>query len=147
MRRVILDSNLWLYILKGVDLPQLIIDNEEIIIQDSFVLLPAAVKAEILSLAKQREFGEKKLKELNDKFNTCFLIHSNDQILDSYVEIDAFSQGKHPTKKLNESARNMGKNDLWIAATAMATNSILITNDQDFDHLRGIFIDLIRTNL
>jgi|GEM_PF-5599429 hypothetical protein len=28
------------------------------------------------------------------------------------------------------SARNMGKNDIWIAATAA-----LITSDQDFDHL------------
>jgi predicted nucleic acid-binding protein len=29
----------------------------------------------------------------------------------------------------------MGKNDLWIAATACVTHLPLITTDRDFDHL------------
>ena len=29
----------------------------------------------------------------------------------------------------------MGKNDLWIAATAKATGATLLTTDKDFDHL------------
>jgi predicted nucleic acid-binding protein len=37
------------------------------------------------------------------------------------------------------SARNMGKNDLWIAATALATKATLITTDKDFDHLQNIY--------
>ena len=41
-------------------------------------------------------------------------------------------------------SRNMGKNDLWIAATAAVTQSKLLTTDGDFDHLNGSFIDLIR---
>jgi tRNA(fMet)-specific endonuclease VapC len=43
-------------------------------------------------------------------------IHQS-KILDRYAEIDAFSQGKLVTKTLSMSSRNMGKNDLWIAAT------------------------------
>ncbi len=38
----------------------------------------------------------------------------------------------------------MGKNDLWIAATANATGATLLTTDSDFDHLSPNFIDLIR---
>ena len=36
----------------------------------------------------------------------------------------------------------MGKNDLWIAATASAFDMVLVTTDQDFDHLDGEFIKL-----
>ena len=34
----------------------------------------------------------------------------------------------------------MGKNDLWIAATALVTDSTLLTADGDFNHLTGVFI-------
>jgi len=43
---------------------------------------------------------------------------------------------------LNDSARNMGKNDLWIAATASILNAKLITTDKDFSHLKNQMIDL-----
>lgn len=65
-------------------------------------------------------------------------------IVDTYAKIDAYSQGKLPNNPLPDkmSARNMGKNDLWIAATAHVTNSTLITTDKDFNHLNKSFIDL-----
>lgn len=65
-------------------------------------------------------------------------------MLDVYAEIDAYSQGKHLDKKHGLSSRNMGKNDLWIAATALVTNSTLITTDKDFDHLDPEFIKVKR---
>jgi tRNA(fMet)-specific endonuclease VapC len=62
-------------------------------------------------------------------------------ILNLYGEIDAFSQGKLQRPLPNGvSARNMGKNDLWIAAAASATQSILLSTDRDFAHLEGAFI-------
>ena len=36
----------------------------------------------------------------------------------------------------------MGKNDIWIAATAHILNLTLVTTDHDFDHLEDIFISL-----
>jgi predicted nucleic acid-binding protein len=38
------------------------------------------------------------------------------------------------------SSRNMGKNDIWIAATASVLNATLVTTDADFDHLNGVFL-------
>ena len=35
----------------------------------------------------------------------------------------------------------MGKNDLWIAATAHASGAVLVTTDQDFEHLHGVWLD------
>ena len=40
----------------------------------------------------------------------------------------------------------MGKNDLWIAATASALNIPLLTNDGDYDHLNGIMIEVIKVS-
>jgi predicted nucleic acid-binding protein len=67
-------------------------------------------------------------------------------IVDVYAEIDAFSKNKLPNKPLpvGMSARNMGKNDLWIAATAFVTKSTLLTTDDDFDHLDHQFIDVVK---
>lgn len=72
-------------------------------------------------------------------------IRSKD-IIERYAEIDAYSQGKLTGKPLNMTSRNMGKNDLWIAATASITGAILLTTDPDFDHLDKIFLNILRIN-
>ena len=64
------------------------------------------------------------------------------EIVEKYIEIDAYSQGNHKSLISNFSARNMGKNDLWITATASALNVKLFTTDKDFDHLNGIFLEV-----
>ena len=65
-------------------------------------------------------------------------------IIKRYAEIDAFSQDKLKNRPLNYSARNMGKNDLWIAATASVLNIPLMTTDNDFNHLDKVFLKLIK---
>jgi len=51
------------------------------------------------------------------------------EVLDNYAALDLASQ-RHPG-----GARNMGKNDLWIAATTRVVGGVLLTTDRDFDHL------------
>ncbi|RZK35486.1 MAG: hypothetical protein EOO61_11845 [Hymenobacter sp.] len=46
------------------------------------------------------------------------------------------------TKLLTEA--NMGKNDLWIAATALYLDLPLHTADNDFDHLPALGLALIK---
>jgi predicted nucleic acid-binding protein len=58
-------------------------------------------------------------------------------ILDAYGEIDHASR---------TSGRSMGKNDVWIAATAKVTKATLLTTDVDFDHLHGTHLDRIWIN-
>ena len=64
----------------------------------------------------------------------------------SYAQIDAYSQGKLKEIPLppGMSARNMGKNDLWIAATALYFGIELHTTDNDFDHLRPLGLQLVK---
>lgn len=47
-------------------------------------------------------------------------------ILAAYVEIDDYSRRR---------GRVMGKNDVWIAATAKVEQATILTTDRDFDHL------------
>ena len=46
-----------------------------------------------------------------------------------------FSQEALPNKKGSFSARNMGKNDLFIAATSSVIDLPLVATDKDFRHL------------
>lgn len=66
----------------------------------------------------------------------------NYELFERYAEIDTFSQGKSQKYNTNFSARNMGKNDLWIAATASVLNAKLLTMDKDFAHLDNVFLEL-----
>ncbi len=80
---------------------------------------------------------------LNFLQNFIILSINAEDITDKYAEIDTFSQRKHPTMSHNLSARNMGKNDLWIAASASITQSTLLTLDKDFEHLQHHFLDIV----
>ena len=69
---------------------------------------------------------------------------NNDLIISEYAQIDSYSFGKNAARPLpsGHSARRMGKNDLWIAATASAVRAQLLTTDHNFDHLDGVFVQV-----
>lgn len=85
---------------------------------------------EVRVLAGRNGWGDKKLAALQNALDNLVTVDINHpEVLDAYVEIDLYSQN-HP-----DGARNMGKNDLWIAACAKAARATLLTTDTDFDHL------------
>ena len=93
---------------------------------------------EIKSIALRNSWGKAKLTKLRELMSLFVITDINsDDVLDMYAEIDAFSQGKLKNKPLKMTARNIGKNDFWIAATATVTAAKLLTSDDDFDHLEG----------
>jgi len=100
---------------------------------------------EVRSIAMQNRWGEKRLTQL-DTFLSRFLVADVNisTLLHRYAEIDSFSQGNHPTIPSSFSSRNMGKNDLWIAATASLLDATLLTTDSDFDHLNGVFVQRVK---
>lgn len=110
-------------------------------------VISAVSKGEILSLAIQFRWEDKKKRRLEEILAKipAVDIHRS-QILQRYADIDCYCKGKHPDRPLprDASARRMGKNDLWIAATASVMGASLLTLDGDFDHLHGIFLDVLR---
>ena len=91
---------------------------------------------EIRSIAKRNYWGNRKIKLLEDILNTLIVVDINSEdVIEMYAELDAYSQGKLKENPLPMTARNMGKNDLWIAATSCVTKASLLTTDKDFEHL------------
>ncbi|NJO00318.1 MAG: type II toxin-antitoxin system VapC family toxin [Bacteroidia bacterium] len=98
---------------------------------------------ELRSLALRRKWGQPKKMDLKSLVEELIILDINSEdIIDKYAEIEAFSQNELAYKPLKTSARNMGKNDLWIAATASVTQAQLVTTDKDFDHLRDYYLDI-----
>jgi len=97
----------------------------------------------LASLFDRSKYGKKRNEEISRLIKRVSIIDINIQsLINNYGKIDSFSQGKFKEKPLDNSPRNMGKNDLWIAATAATFNMTLVTTDKDFNHLDGEFISL-----
>ncbi|WP_338793048.1 PIN domain-containing protein [Bernardetia sp. Wsw4-3y2] len=100
---------------------------------------------EIDSISKQNQWGQKRLILLKNLLKGFNLVKSTSiDVVQNYGTIDAYSQGKLKNNPLpiGMSARNMGKNDLWIAASAIVLKATLLTTDKDFDHLSPNFINI-----
>jgi tRNA(fMet)-specific endonuclease VapC len=101
---------------------------------------------ELKSFAVQNGWGKPRMEKMQALLDSLNVVDIHDtRILDRYVDIDAFSQRKHPTiVSPFKTPRNMGKHDIWIAATASVLGMQLVTTDADFDHLHTEFINLLR---
>lgn len=111
---------------------------------ENTAIISVVTLGEIESLSLRNKWGAKRINAI-ETFLAKFVIAdiNSKDVIKKYAEIDAFSQGKLENIALSMSSRNMGKNDLWIAATASVTNSILITSDKDFDHIRNEFLKIV----
>lgn len=93
-------------------------------------LVSVVSHGELWALARRNHWGDKRLSFVRqDVLGSVVTVELSQPVIDAYVELD-YASFKHP-----EGARNMGKNDLCIAATARAAQATLITTDTDFEHL------------
>ena len=101
------------------------------------VVIPIVVVGELEALALKNDWGYQKVKFLQHLIDSCPIADLDREVTRAYAEIDAYSQGKSKQMPLPTgiTARNMGKNDLWIAATTLYLDMELHTADNDFDHL------------
>ena len=136
MRNFILDTNILMAYLKAnTKLFNKVSEDNNLNDEDAFIMISSITKGEMLSLALQNNWGERKVSILTKLLNEFVIIDvagNDDNLLNAYAEIDAFSLQRHPKRKLKGSAKPMGKNDMWIAATAFATNATLLTADGKF---------------
>ena len=106
-------------------------------------IISIVTKAEIETLAVLFKWGDHKKEQLKNLLDQFLIVPiDSQQMVATYVELDTFSQGKHSTKSSGLTARNMGKNDLWIASTAALLGLKLVTTDTDFGHLHQIFMEI-----
>lgn len=113
--------------------------------EENIIAISTVVVGELKGLALSRNWGTRRIEQLQNYLNTFLIIPINRiDIHDCYAEIYAYSQNKLTNRSLPYSARNMGKNDLWIAATASVLKGVLITQDKDFEHLEDIYFKIER---
>ena len=142
---VVLDTNILIHMIRQT--PTVIESLDKIGIFDgiNYINISFVTVAEMKVFAYRNNWGASKMTALNTLLTQLTPIAiDNYALVDAYVEIDLYSQGKHPTRPLPTglSSRNMGKNDIWIAATTYFLNATLITTDNDFMHLDSVFFDI-----
>ena len=89
--------------------------------------------AEIRTLATEFAWGPAKrylMEQVLERFVAVPIPFGN--IVDSDVQVSEHSRHQ---------GRTIGKNDLWIAATAISTGATLLTTDKDFDHLHPLLLN------
>ena len=108
------------------------------------LVIPIIVVGELEAFAFKSDWGIQKVNRMNHLFKIYPIADVTLPITKVYARVDAYSQGKLAGSFLGTSARNMGKNDIWIAATALYLDMELHTTDNDFDHLPTLGLRLVK---
>jgi tRNA(fMet)-specific endonuclease VapC len=140
--RVIYDTNILLQLLRNADsMERLQFKLGSQYLEDFISIVTVA---EIRSLTIQFNWGNPRINKMTEVLSDLSILDINSpEIVDRYVEIDCYSKRKHPNLVSDFSAIKMGKNDLWIAATASLHQCTLLTMDLDFNHLHDKFVDIV----
>jgi tRNA(fMet)-specific endonuclease VapC len=152
MKKILIDTCVIIEIVRDTITGKECLKRLEKFGEDLTIILSIVTKAELDSFSRQNKWGEKKVEKLNLFLSSATIISINENdvlLLDAYSQIDGYSKRKLLDKNGTlrpGSAITMGKNDLWIAATASALNIPLLTNDGDYDHLNGIMIEVIKVS-
>ena len=133
MQKFVLDTGIVLGYVRAAGYAEYVEKKYGLFNPPNIPLISIVSKGEIYSLAIQFQWGTGKLKTLDELLRKLPVVDVNDdQILHRYAEIDAYSLGRDPARSLprGQTARVMGKNDLWIAATASVLNADLLVSDR-----------------
>ena len=150
MKNIVIDTCTVIHIVKGTPQGISCITQIEKFDPSPNIIISVVSMAELHSFSIQNKWGKEKVQKLEKflEYVTIVNINAADRaLLDAYVSIDGYSKRKllDPSGSLMPgSARKMGKNDLWIAATALVIDAPLVTTDGDFDHLNGVFMEIIK---
>lgn len=146
MSRYILDTNILLLLLRQDARWEIVFKQHQL--DSAFNFISIVSIAELHSLGLQNGWSQRRLAQIELLRRDFVITDINlEEIIAKYAQIDAFSQGKLKSRPLGDSARNMGKNDLWIAATAACFDLELITTDNDFSHLSPHFLTVQKIDL
>ena len=123
--RFLLDTNIIVEFVRDSETWRRIRHDYGLFVVEPTPLICFVSQGELRSLAKQWAWGGRKLAQLRFCF-AHFGIEpiEDDRVVEAYAMLDAYAVSEGVT---------IGKNDLWIAATAVVTGATLLTTDQDFD--------------
>jgi tRNA(fMet)-specific endonuclease VapC len=95
-------------------------------------LISIITLGEMLAFVKRGNWGSWKRSVLEELLQDLVVMGISDQILETYAEIDTY---------LVRTGNPIQQNDIWIAATAIASGAHLLTTDKDFDPLYPAYLE------
>lgn len=131
----LLDTNILVHFVRADALWQRIRAEYSLMTIEPTPMISVIADGELRSLSHQFNWAADKLSQM--RFALKFfrrLTLDNPDLLDAYAIIDSYTQ---------RIGCPMGKNDVWIAATAQSTRARLLTTDRDFDAISPKFVDRI----
>lgn len=78
------------------------------------LVLPIVVVGELKAFSLKADWGIQKANRIDYLFTHYPIADVTMPIATVYAQVDAFSQGKLKSHSLGDSARNIGKNDIWM---------------------------------
>lgn len=110
------------------------------------MLLSVVVAGELEVFAVRRNWGKQKLEYLLRIRERYPPLEITANLIPAYAYLETYSQNQLAQQPLpfGLTARNMGNNDLWLAATALFFDVELHTADHDFDHLGPTGLRVVR---
>ena len=130
----LLDTNILVHLIRADATGEKIRSRYDLLMTETRPILSPVAEAELRSLAYQWHWQAARLEQM--RFCLDYFARSpleTPAMMETYALIDAYSE---------RVGRSMGKNDVWIAATAHITGATLLTTDQDFQHLGKLFLSL-----
>jgi predicted nucleic acid-binding protein len=104
----------------------------QLLLIDPRPLISVVTTGEVRSLAYQWGWATTKREQMEFLLGYFKVVTIFDPaIIETYAVIDSSLQLR---------GQSLGKNDLWIAATASVTGATLLTTDRDFDSLQPDFV-------
>jgi len=132
----LLDTNILVYLIRGQAIGLAIDSHFNLRAGLHRCVISVVTVGEMLALVRNWKWGPKKVGELQQLLGQIVWIDINHpDILEAYGA---------PEEINHTVGHTMGKNDVWIAATAKVSGSTLITSDGDFDHLSPTHITRTR---
>ncbi|MGH9839059.1 MAG: PIN domain-containing protein [Blastocatellia bacterium] len=127
-----LDTNILVHLVRENQIGQYIKDQYAVLTAEPRPVISGVTEGELRSLALQWRWGARKQDQMNFLLSYFWRLPiEKPEVYAAYATIDNYSESV---------GRPMGKNDLWIAASAYAMKACLLTTDKDFDHIHNIFI-------
>jgi predicted nucleic acid-binding protein len=98
--RYVLDTNILIHLVRDSDFGNKIADKFGFDNAENQLFISIVTKAEMLSLSMKSGWGNTKITTLNSILDNLIILNITESVVTKYVEIDAYSQAKHPTLKL-----------------------------------------------
>ena len=137
------DTNLFLHYVRDDALSRHIENEYQILSGPVAPFTSIVVEGELRALAEELKWGSTKRILMEELLSRCIILVVDDKplangsILENYIKISVFCRAN---------GRVLSKNDLWIAVSASATQTRLLTTDKDFLPLNPLFFDTVWIN-